>query len=476
MVIDTGTDDTIVPKRVFSMILEAIEAEVGRGRVANSPEAAQAAKLKRLDAFVSSAGWIKVRKKVLGKLPVLVIQGESGSAFEMHLTHHVHSCEGEWCRLLVTSRLRADDSFDNFILGAPFFAEHDVYIDLYRGLVGLSTPREAVVKEIPSHDEFVIRRVTLKLSKGEIRNLQVGLMIGSSRIEDGQQPFATLGLSIPSSKPITEAAIPPLLSQLVSAGAISETAFSVRVSEFGVGITGQLILGESAAKRQDTKFFPLSNVSWSAALFAIPASGVRVQSAAHGGHVRELSMKRDSLPVAIDTGCDVTTIPKGAFSMIWATIASTFGHEHVASRPPTVQPSSFDHLYARIDPKGWIWLRRTMTEYLPRVIVQGAAGSTFEVDLRYHSNLCVKEWCRLLISAGGSPDAFILGGPFLAQHDVYVNLDRKEVGISTPDRPVVKQLASHESWDQMRAPPCGRRVQRCSAGAARRCIKRPVRK
>ncbi|KAF4734667.1 hypothetical protein FOZ63_026820, partial [Perkinsus olseni] len=161
------------------------------------------------------------------------------------------------------------------------------------------------------------------------------------------------------------------------------------------------------------------NVSWSAALFAIPASGVRVQSAAHGGHVRELSMKRDSLPVAIDTGCDVTTIPKGAFSMIWATIASTFGHEHVASRPPTVQPSSFDHLYARIDPKGWIWLRRTMTEYLPRVIVQGAAGSTFEVDL----------------SAGGSPDAFILGGPFLAQHDVYVNLDRKEVGISTPDRP-----------------------------------------
>ncbi|KAF4737397.1 hypothetical protein FOZ62_026195 [Perkinsus olseni] len=301
-------------------------------------------------------------------------------------------------------------------------------------------------------------------------------MIGSSRIDDGQQPFATLGLSIPSSKPITEAAMPPLLSQLVSAGAISETAFSVRVSEFGVGITGQLILGESAAKRQDTKFFPLTNVSWSAALFAIPASGVKVQSTPRGGQVRELSMKRDSLPVAIDTGCDVTTVPKEVFSMIWATIASTFGYQHVASRPSTLHPTSFHHLYARIDPKGWIWLRRTMTEYLPLVIVQGAAGSTFEVDLRYHSNLCVKEWCRLLISTGGSPDAFILGGPFLAQHDVYVNLDRKEIGITTPDRPVVKQFASHESWDQMRAPPCGRRAQSCSTVATRRCIKRPVRK
>ncbi|KAF4685338.1 hypothetical protein FOZ60_006649 [Perkinsus olseni] len=307
---------------------------------------------------------------------------------------------------------------------------------------------------------FVERRVSLKLSKGKIRNLRVGLMIGSSRIEDGKQPFATLGLSIPSSKPITEAAIPPLLSQLVSAGAISETAFSVRVSEFGVGITGQLILGESAAKREDTKSFPLGSVPWSAALFAIPGSGVRVQSTPHGGHVRELSMKRDSLPVAIDTGCDVTTVPKEVFSMIWATIASTFGHQHVASRPSTLHPTSFHHLYARIDPKGWIWLRRTMTEYLPRIIVQGAAGSTFEVDL----------------SAGGSPDAFILGGPFLAQHDVYVNLDRKEIGISTPDRPVVKQFASHESWDQMRAPPCGRRAQSCSTVATRRCIKRPVRK
>ncbi|KAF4725984.1 hypothetical protein FOZ63_026036 [Perkinsus olseni] len=323
---------------------------------------------------------------------------------------------------------------------------------------------------------FVERRVSLKLSKGKIRNLRVGLMIGSSRVEDGEQPFATLGLSIPSSKPITEAAIPPLLSQFVSARAISETAFSVRVSEFGVGITGQLILGESAAKREDTKFFPLSNVSWSAALFAIPASGVRVQSAPHGSHVRELSMKRDSLPVAIDTGCDVTTVPKEVWTMIWATIASTFGHQHVASRPSTLHPTSFHHLYARIDPKGWIWLRRTMTEYLPRIIVQGAAGSTFEVDLRYHSNLCEKEWCRLLISAGGSPDAFILGGPFLAQHDVYVNFDRKEIGISTPDRPVVKQFASHESWDQMRAPPCGRRAQSCFTVATRRCIKRPVRK
>ncbi|KAF4694586.1 hypothetical protein FOZ63_003924, partial [Perkinsus olseni] len=122
---DTGADATVVPKKVFAMIWEALEWELGDDRSANRSELSHSIQLDEVDAFVDINGWIWFHTSVMDYLPVIAIDIDTESTLEMLLSQHVQVCKGEWCRLLVTDKLPFDKALDVFILGCPFFTEHD---------------------------------------------------------------------------------------------------------------------------------------------------------------------------------------------------------------------------------------------------------------------------------------------------------------------------------------------------------------
>ncbi|KAF4681714.1 hypothetical protein FOZ63_004930 [Perkinsus olseni] len=150
--IDTGSCVTAVPKEVFWLILEAIETELGWERTGWASGAVCVTR--RLDAYIGGDGYIWVRRSVIERLPVIVIQVGGKSAFEVHLSRHVYVCRGQWCELLVNDRLVGDDLSDAFILGRPFFAEYDVSVDFESKAVGLATPGKPVLSNIISGETW----------------------------------------------------------------------------------------------------------------------------------------------------------------------------------------------------------------------------------------------------------------------------------------------------------------------------------
>ncbi|KAF4692171.1 hypothetical protein FOZ60_013911 [Perkinsus olseni] len=99
---DSGDDVTTLPRPVFSMVWEAIEAEFGPDRVDGSKMLRFNSKNdQRLTAFIDANGRIWSRKRVVRYLPVIVIKVDDTFSFELPLTSHVRVCEGSWCRLMV---------------------------------------------------------------------------------------------------------------------------------------------------------------------------------------------------------------------------------------------------------------------------------------------------------------------------------------------------------------------------------------
>ncbi|KAF4701584.1 hypothetical protein FOZ63_018681, partial [Perkinsus olseni] len=126
--VDTGADFIVVPEIVFERIWEAIEDEFGRDRVESY-------------AYIDAYQRIWFREDVVKRLPVMVVRVGTESTFEMHLSNHWHICEGTWCRLRVLDRVQQDKPLNKFILGAWFFAEHDVSFDFSRAVISLRNPR-----------------------------------------------------------------------------------------------------------------------------------------------------------------------------------------------------------------------------------------------------------------------------------------------------------------------------------------------
>ncbi|KAF4650088.1 hypothetical protein FOZ61_010064 [Perkinsus olseni] len=110
--------------------------------------------------------------------------------------------------------------------------------------------------------KFVYRNVTLKVGERDISSLRVALLVGSSRTDDGVQPYALLGLSPPPLKPEAEIETPSFLKQLVKAGEIPHLAFSIHVSEFSVGIGGHIVLGGATGQANCTAIFSLVKPPW----------------------------------------------------------------------------------------------------------------------------------------------------------------------------------------------------------------------
>ncbi|KAF4739604.1 hypothetical protein FOZ62_006650, partial [Perkinsus olseni] len=139
---DTGTCETVLPTELFVTILEALEAELGRHRVSWLSETLCFTRC-LLDAYIGGDGYIWVRKSVIERLPVIVIQVGAESTFEVHLSRHVYACRGRWCSILVSDR-GMDDDPHMLVLGMRFFKEYDVYVDFDTGVIGLATAQTPV--------------------------------------------------------------------------------------------------------------------------------------------------------------------------------------------------------------------------------------------------------------------------------------------------------------------------------------------
>ncbi|KAF4659542.1 hypothetical protein FOZ61_004671 [Perkinsus olseni] len=319
--------------------------------------------------------------------------------------------------------------------------------------------------------DIVIRNVTMKVGEREIRNLQMGLVVGCTRTQSGLQPYALLGLSIPSRSSAGEggAVMPPFLKQLTSLRQIPQTAFSVHASKLSVSITGQLVLGEFPEETSAMTIFPLVGFSLAKAPFAITVSEVQVRSPIIRERVWSLNPTEEQQPqeAVIDTGCSFTHVPDKFFTMVLDAIQAEVGPERVGWRSVRTHPAHVLGLDAILNGEDRIDVRKAIANKLPVMTFKGDADTSFELHLSNHVQVCDVEWCPLSLqrSTKAFPtfNTFVLAQPFFIEHDLYVNFDRRVVGIAAPARPVVKEVATVELWQNHHSPFCTRATPVCSA-------------
>ncbi|KAF4758261.1 hypothetical protein FOZ63_027537, partial [Perkinsus olseni] len=150
VVIDTGSSWTMVPGKFFTMVLDAIQAEVGPQRVGWRSVRTHPTDVRGLNAILRSDDRIVVRRTIVDRLPVIVFTEDVNTFFELHLSNHVQVCdEGGWCYLSLERSLKSDPAA--FQLGQPFFIEHDLYVNFDRSIVGIATPARPGVNEATSN-------------------------------------------------------------------------------------------------------------------------------------------------------------------------------------------------------------------------------------------------------------------------------------------------------------------------------------
>ncbi|KAF4659535.1 hypothetical protein FOZ61_004664 [Perkinsus olseni] len=307
--------------------------------------------------------------------------------------------------------------------------------------------------------DIVIRNVTMKVGEREIRNLQMGLVVGCTRTQSGLQPYALLGLSIPSRSSAGEggAVMPPFLKQLTSLRQIPQTAFSVHASKLSVRITGQLVLGEFPEETSAMTTFPLVGFSLAKAPFAITVSEVQVRSSTIRERVRSLNLTKEQQPheVVIDTGCSWTHVPDKFFTMVLDAIQAEVGPERVGWRSVRTQPTDVQGLDAVLKSDDCIVVHRTIVDRLPVLVFKDKDAGTFKLHLSNHVQVCDEVgWCQISLGrsfkAYPTFDAFQLGRPFFVEHDLYVNFNRGVVGIAAPPRPVVNEAVKPEAAASLR--------------------------
>ncbi|KAF4755376.1 hypothetical protein FOZ62_029504, partial [Perkinsus olseni] len=269
---------------------------------------------------------------------------------------------------------------------------------------------------------YVNRKVNLIATEQEITNLEIGLVVWSSRVERDIQPFAMLGLSLPNPGANEETKAPSFLKQLVRTGAIPYLTIAVHVSKFSLGLNGRLVLGEPVVQAKDATLYPLTRPSWRNGTIVVSACAAKVRSPSSREQVAELTNSQGCIDVVVDTCADATVVPDKVFSMIWAAVEVEFGRDRVDGSGKALSTKS-RKLAAYVDAKGWIWFRKSVIERLPVVAVQVHAASSFEVHLSNHVQVCD-------------------GGPFFVDHDVHIDLDSGVIGLVTPGSLVVKEIAS----------------------------------
>ncbi|KAF4698308.1 hypothetical protein FOZ63_023835, partial [Perkinsus olseni] len=209
-------------------------------------------------------------------------------------------------------------------------------------------------------NKFVSRKVNVKVGKRKIENLTIGLMVGSTRILKNKQPLAALGLSF-ASKALRAAGKVSFLEQLLSS---TEPTVSVHVSKRYLGITGKLVLGESTKQTEGTAVLPLEEVSWAGTMNAMVAAAVWLKGPSDTDRMTTLLSRERHFNIVLDTGAEISIVPKELFSMLWEAIAVEFGPDHVA-RANEAYSTDDPTLAAYIDATGLICFRRSFTERLP---------------------------------------------------------------------------------------------------------------
>ncbi|KAF4672909.1 hypothetical protein FOL46_008151 [Perkinsus olseni] len=234
---------------------------------------------------------------------------------------------------------------------------------------------------------YVNRKVNSITTERELTKLEIDLVVWSSRVKRGIQPFAMLGLSLPKPGANEETKAPSFLKQLVRTGAIPYLTIAVHVSKFSLGLNGRLVLGEPVVEVKDATLFPLTRPSWRNGTIVVSACAAKVRSPSSSERVAELTNLQGCIDVVIDTCADATVVPDKVFSMIRKTIEVEFGRDRVdgTGKAPSTKSRK---LAAYVDAKGWIWFRRSVIERLPVVAVQVHAASSFEVRLSNRVQVC----------------------------------------------------------------------------------------
>ncbi|KAF4750728.1 hypothetical protein FOZ63_003820, partial [Perkinsus olseni] len=309
-------------------------------------------------------------------------------------------------------------------------------------LDSLLTRRSHTVEFLYGHiDKFVYREVTVQVDGQNISNFLIGLLIGSSRVENGIQPNAVLGLGLPP--PIVNLGLgtTSFVEQLFQKEAIPHLTISVQASEMSEGITGQLELGKEMLGARDSPSLPLADFLSTDGPLAGLASAAWVKSSSTGQNRATAPSNGGGIrTVAVDTGCDTTFVPTKIYSMIWKAIEEEFGPDRVdGTRSRKTWSTDDQQLAAFSDVGGLLWIREDVLKQMPIMVIRVDRELQFDIHLSSHVQVCDGRWCRLQIfdglAIGLHPENLILGRFFFAEYDVSFDLDRKVIVLRRPDKP-----------------------------------------
>ncbi|KAF4715216.1 hypothetical protein FOZ63_031598 [Perkinsus olseni] len=319
---------------------------------------------------------------------------------------------------------------------------------------------------------FVYRNVTLRVGGArEIRNIQIGLMIGSTPVEKGTQPTALLGLGLRPPEWSRMMRVPSLLEQLVAAEDVPKFAFSIRGSELSHGMHGDLELGEFPALTEEMTLFPLTGPPLVKGKVATISSAVWLSTFSEKVlRVRGPKDGEERLKVVIDTGSDSIYASAKILSQLREALIFEFGPDRVdgtGSGKPLSRERKKLAVYTEVRNSDTIyWVRRALLQRLPKFVIQVNAESTFEIHLSNHVQVCDGQWCRLQIFEdhpdGATLDTLTLGISVLLDYDLSVDFSHQVISLKKPENPVVREFASSKSWRKAREPKCKR-----SSGVAR---------
>ncbi|KAF4652026.1 hypothetical protein FOL46_009937 [Perkinsus olseni] len=245
---------------------------------------------------------------------------------------------------------------------------------------------------------YVNRNVTINFGERKISKFQIGLMVGCSRVDKDIQPYALLGLSFSlPQEPHAQVKTPSFIKQLVDAGEIPQPTVSIHVFKFSVGMNGRLVLGQPLERTEGTTLFPLVKPVWAEQMVAILASAVWVRGSSTKSRLMGPTLEQNSfppgnakgeLPLAFDSGDDLTTLPRPVFSMIWEAIEAEFGLDRVdGSKMLRFNSKKDKRLTAFADANGRIWSRKRVIRHLPVIVIKVDDAFTFEVPLTRHVSL-----------------------------------------------------------------------------------------
>ncbi|KAF4655733.1 hypothetical protein FOL47_009313 [Perkinsus chesapeaki] len=173
-----------------------------------------------------------------------------------------------------------------------------------------------------------MRSVTLKINNKIVRDFILGLIINSTVVRKNRQPFGLLGLSVYSSAVGTALEMQPTFSaQLLQAGLVARTTFSIRVERFHQGLTGKLVFGsESPRNGVELPLWTGPHGGW----LALDVASAEIETKTSGDMRKvDLVRKGENFAAVLDTGSTAVIFNKALFQLTLKAIESEYGLTNV---------------------------------------------------------------------------------------------------------------------------------------------------